>query len=111
VLTDVDVDANTRVDYLTYGQDVPDMEVGSLRGSITGLAMSSGALVAVGLTTYQDDPNLNADERVSVETNFRDSGMTAWVAIPLQDQGGVISVLHVLTNQKDSFDQDDQGIG
>jgi len=42
VLTDVDVDANTRVDYLTYGQDVPDMEVGSLRGSITGLAMSSG---------------------------------------------------------------------
>jgi PAS domain S-box-containing protein len=108
VITDVDDPADTRVDYLTFGKDVPNMDVGVLAGSITGLAASSKSVVAFAAETYRDDPDLSSGQRESLRSNFELSGMSAWIAAPMQYQGEVISVLHVLANNRVSFDDGDR---
>jgi|GEM_PF-5130954 GAF domain-containing protein len=83
------------------------MEFLPLTGSISGLVSNLRKSVNFDIGTLTDDPDLGVDERAKVATDFGNSGMLAWVAVPLQYQGEVISVLHVQTSQKDRFDQDD----
>ncbi len=106
-ITDIDIEAGTKLDYLVSGDYSPERVVEPLAGSISGLVAKEQRLIFTSSETTHDDPNLGPDERTSAETNFRLTGLRAWIAAPLMDHGVVIGVLHVLTSQKGHFDSSD----
>jgi GAF domain-containing protein len=108
VITDVDFGTDSRVDYLTFGTSASDMVGGVLKGTITGLAATSGEVVAFDSDTYESAPDLSADERANIDQSISEFGTTGWIAAPMRYQGEVISVLHVLTSQRPTFDESDQ---
>ena len=106
-ITDVDIESGTKIDFLEYGAQKHEPVVEVLGDSVTGLVVETNRLVSVGLETLDENQLLGDQLKSNITDTFSKTGMTAWVAAPLQDQGEAVGVLHVLTSGQDEFGVDD----
>ena len=107
-LMDLDIAANTKIDYLVSGEYPGPRGLEKLEGSLSGQIVREKRVIVVSSETAESDPQLGELVRKSVLTNFTRTGMQAWIATPLFNQGEVIALLHVMSGQKASFDSDDE---
>ncbi len=107
VVTDIDAEAGTKIDFLTHGGSVDPPVVEPLKGSITNVVAQSNRLVSVSLETIAKEEQLSEQVRENSIQTMMNTGMSAWLAVPLIDQGEVISVFHVLSKEKSVFDRGD----
>jgi PAS domain S-box-containing protein len=107
VITDVDVFAGSKLDILVAGKNEYEQTTENLTGTISGLVTKSQRTVAVDVETVSSDVSLSESEQVSGAEGLKLNGMLSWIATPLTEQEEVIGVLHVLTDQKPTYDRDE----
>ena len=104
VLTDVDIESRTKIDFLIEGGPEEEIVVQTLEDSVSGTVVDENRLVDVSLETLRDDIRLSAATRANTENSMVSRNMTAWVAAPLNDQGKAVGVLHLLSKSKNEYD-------
>jgi len=100
VLTDVDIESRTKIDFLIEGGPEEEIVVQTLEDSVSGTVVDENRLMDVSLETLRDDIRLSAATRANTENSMVSRNMTAWVAAPLNDQGKAVGVLHLLSTSK-----------
>jgi len=107
VLTDVNIEERTKIDFLVDGGPEEEIVVQTLKDSISGIVVDENRLVCASLDTLLDEPKLPPAVRVTTEDSMTSRNMTAWVAAPLHDQGQVVGVLHLLSKTNNEYDSAD----
>ena len=102
-ITDVDVEAGTKIDILEYGDFEHEPVVEPLESSITGLVVSGDRLVSVSRSGLETEGRLDDETRLSSSQTFETTGMSAWVAAPLRSQNKIVGVLHTLSSTLDEY--------
>jgi signal transduction histidine kinase len=108
VITDIDVEAGTKIDFLQYGASDVAPILEPLEGSITDAVVVGNRVVSIASETLLEDEQLSAETRENTVRTLADTGMSCWLAAPLLDQGEVIGVLHVLREKESEFDTGDR---
>ncbi|MDG0867174.1 GAF domain-containing protein [Candidatus Lucifugimonas marina] len=107
VITDIDIDAGTKIDFLQHGTFEYEPVVETLEGSISNAVVTGNRVVSVSSSSVADDEQLTIETRKNTAATLANVGMSAWLAAPLSNQGEVIGVLHVLSDKKTEFDSGD----
>ena len=107
VITDIDVEAGTKIDFLQHGIAGYEPVLETLEGSISKAVILSNELIAVSASSVAEDERLTGETRKNSAATLENVAMSSWLAAPLLEQGEVIAVMHVLSAQKPEFDTGD----